>query len=426
MLSTLRLVSSLLLGVALLMVGVGALSTIIGFRMGESGVPSSVVGIVTSMYFVGLAMGTGFCHRLISNVGHIRAFASLGSLMSAATLAHALTADPWVWGAMRFVVGFSIVGMFMCTESWLNEKSSNEIRGQVFSLYQVVLYLGQGAGQFMINVPDQSGLVLFILTSVLMSLAILPVAMTRVVAPELPKPQRFEFGRLWGTSPTGMTASMAAGSMMGAFYGLGALFAQQAGLDKAATAEFMGAVIIGGLLLQWPIGKVSDKIDRRIVVAAVTIGTVAVCAAMIGKDASNGRGLLLLGALFGGLSFTIYPLAVAYTNDFLDPEDLVPASGGLILAYGIGAALGPVIGSVAMGAVGPDGLFYYIGGVGILLTVFIVYRITQRGAIAVEEQGDFQAMQRTTAVVYEMHPEAEVEEEPEETEEEQTLLAPSP
>lgn len=278
----------------------------------------------------------------------------------------------------------------------------------------------------MINVPDQSGLVLFILTSVLMSLAILPVAMTRVVAPELPKPQRFEFGRLWGTSPTGMTASMAAGSMMGAFYGLGALFAQQTGLDKAATAEFMGAVIIGGLLLQWPIGKVSDKVDRRIVVAAVTVGTVAVCAAMIGKDASHGRGLLLLGAMFGGLSFTIYPLAVAYTNDFLDPEDLVPASGGLILAYGIGAALGPVIGSVAMGALGPDGLFYYIGGVGILLAVFIVYRITQRGTIDVAEQGDFQAMQRTTAVVYELHPDAEVEEEPEKAEEAQTPPAPSP
>lgn len=144
MLSTLRLVSSLLLGVALLMVGVGALSTIIGFRMGESGVPSSVVGIVTSMYFVGLAMGTGFCHRLISNVGHIRAFASLGSLMSAATLAHALTADPWVWGAMRFVVGFSIVGMFMCTESWLNENLPTKFAGKCFRFIRLCCISAKG------------------------------------------------------------------------------------------------------------------------------------------------------------------------------------------------------------------------------------------------------------------------------------------
>ncbi len=426
MFSTLRLVSSLLLGVALLMVGVGALSTILAFRMGESGMPSSVVGVVTSLYFIGLVLGTGFCHRLISNVGHIRAFASLGSLMSAATLAHALTADPWVWGALRFVVGFSTVGMFMCTESWLNEKSSNEVRGQVFSLYQVVLYLGQGAGQFMINVPDQSGLVLFILVSVLMSLAILPVAMTRVIAPELPKPQRFQLGRLWGTSPTGMTASLASGAMIGAFYGLGALFAQQAGLNRAATAEFMGAVIMGGLILQWPIGKASDRIDRRIVIAVVAIATCAVCLAMIGKDVTHGRGLLALGALFGGLSFTLYPLAVAYTNDYLDPEDLVPASGGLIVAYGIGAAAGPIIGSVAMDAMGPGGLFIYIAAISVLLTVFIVYRITQRGTIDVADQGDFQAMQRTSTVVYEMHPDAEVEEEEIDPDDAPTPLAPSP
>ncbi len=426
MVSTLRLVSSLLLGIALLMIGVGALSTILAFRMGEGGLPSSVVGVVTSMYFVGLVLGTGYCHRLIGNVGHIRAFAALGSLMSAATLAHALTPDPWVWAGLRFIVGFCTVGMFMCTESWLNEKSSNEIRGQVFSLYQAVLYLGQGAGQFMINVPDMSGFLLYILTSVLMSLAILPVAMTRVVAPELPKPQRFELGRLWGTSPTGMTASLASGALVGAFYGLGALFAQQSGLDRAATAEFMGAVIIGGLLLQWPIGKLSDRIDRRIVIAGVALGTALVCAALVGKDASHGRGLLLLAALYGGLAFTLYPLSVAYTNDFLDPEDLVPASGGLIVAYGIGAAVSPVAGAVVMDLMGPGGLFAYIGAVSLVLLAFIVYRITQRGAIDVEEQGDFQAMQRTTAVVYEMHPDAEIEEDEPNPDDEPTPMAPSP
>jgi MFS family permease len=406
MFSTLRLVSSLLTGVAFLMVGAGGLSTILAFRMGEAGLTSTVVGVVTSMYFVGLVLGTSFCHRLITTVGHIRAFAALGSLMSAATLAHALTLDPWLWGGLRFIVGFTTVGMYMCTESWLNEKSSNEIRGQVFSLYQVVLYLAQGVGQFMINIPDQHGMVLYIMTSILMSLAIVPVAMTRVSAPELPKPVRFRLGRLWNISPTGMTGSLAAGTAMGAFYGLGALFAQQAGLETNQTAQFMGAVILGGLVLQWPIGKLSDMMDRRLVIIGVSIATAVVCIAIMDKDVHNGSGLMILGALFGGLSFTLYPLAVAYMNDYVEPDDLVPASGGLMIAYGIGAALGPVAGALLMDAMGARGLFVFICGVVVLLTGFIAWRITQRPSLPVDEQGDYQAMQRTSPVVYEMYPES--------------------
>ena len=406
MFSTLRLVSSLLTGVAFLMVGVGGLSTILAFRMGAAGLPSTVVGIVTSMYFVGLVLGTGYCHRLITTVGHIRAFAALGSVMSAATLAHALTLDPWLWGALRLIVGFTTVGMYMCTESWLNEKSSNEIRGQVFSLYQVVLYLGQGAGQFLINIPDETGMVLYILTSILMSLAILPVAITRVSAPELPKPVRFRLGRLWGISPTGMTASMASGTIMGAFYGLGALFAQQAGLATNQTAQFMGAVIIGGLVLQWPIGKLSDTMDRRLVIIGISIATAIVCFAIMNKDVHNGTALLALGALFGGLSFTLYPLAVAYANDYIDAEDRVPASGGLMMSYGIGASVGPTLGSVMMDLMGAPGMFVYIGIVSLMLTVFIGWRVTQRASLPVAEQGDYQTLQRTSQVVYEMYPES--------------------
>lgn len=400
------------------MVGAGGLSTILAFRMGVAEHPSTVVGLVTSMYFIGLVMGTTSCHRLITNVGHIRAFAALGSLMSAATLAHALTPDPWVWGALRFVVGFTTVGMFMCTESWLNEKSSNEIRGQVFSLYQVVLYMGQGAGQFLINIPDQFGTVLFILTSILMSLAILPVAMTRVSAPELPKPVRFHLARVWGISPTGMTTSLASGIVMGAFYGLAALFAQRVGLETSQTAQFMGTVIIGGLVLQWPIGKLSDTFDRRLVIIGVAVATTLVCLAIMNKDVHNGTGLLALGALFGGLSFTLYPLAVAYMNDYVEADDTVPASGGLMMAFGIGAAIGPTAGALMMDIFGPPGLFIFIAIITVILTIFITWRLTQRASIPNEEQGDFQAMQRTSQVVYEFYPETDNSQEDEDFEDE--------
>lgn len=192
---------------------------------------------------------------------------------------------------------------------------------------------------------------------------------------------------------------------MGAFYGLGALFAQKVGLATAQTAQFMGAVIIGGLVLQWPIGKLSDTFDRRLVIIGVAVATTIVCFVIMNKDVHNGTGLIALGALFGGLSFTLYPLAVAYMNDYVEADDIVPASGGLMMAYGIGAAIGPTAGALMMDIFGPPGLFIFIGIITVFLTIFIMWRLTQRASITTEEQGDYQAMQRTSQVVYEFYPE---------------------
>ena len=196
-----------------------------------------------------------------------------------------------------------------------------------------------------------------------MSLAIVPVAVTRVEAPPLPPQVRFRFLRLWETSPTGMTIAFGCGVILGAFYGVGPLFAQLAGLDTQRTAEFMGAVIVGGLLLQWPMGKLSDLIDRRKVILGVAAGTAAACVGLMGLTADSGAALLLLGALFGGLSFTLYPLAVAYTFDYVRLEDLVPMSGGLIMAYGLGAAAGPAAASLTVFFGGAGGLFAFCGAV---------------------------------------------------------------
>lgn len=407
--NNLRSVSALLLGIALMMVGSGALSTLLGLRMAVSGAPSWQVGMVMTMYFAGIVIGATYAQKLIAAVGHIRAFAAFGSLVSAAALAHALHYDPWYWAGLRMLFGFCAVGMFMCSESWLAERSDNTTRGQIFALYQVAIYLSQGAGQFLINIPDSSGFLILAITSVLMSLAIVPVAVTRVQAPPLPKPVRFRFVKLWETSPTGMTTAFASGLMLGAIYGLGPLFAQRVGLETSQVANFMGAVIIGGLVLQWPIGRISDSIDRRTVMLGVALATAFTCLALLGKGVQHGNGLLALAALFGGLSFTLYPLAVAYTNDYLEADDLVPASGGLIMAYGLGAAVGPAAASWAMDGLGPDGLFQFCGAVAGLTAAFIALRMSQRDAPAMADQGDFTAMPRTTQVIYEIDPRCEDE-----------------
>lgn len=405
MLLTLGSVSSLLSGLSLLMLGGGALTTLLGLRMGDAGFSSQTVGFVMSAYFFGLVVGPIYAHKLISTIGHIRAFTALGSIMSAAALAHPFFVDPWFWGGLRFVQGFCVVGMYMCTESWLNEKSTNEIRGQVFALYQVTVYLFQGASQFLLNIPDPSGFGLFILTSVMVSLAIVPVALTQVSPPELPKAVQLNFRQLYAISPTGMLGCVAAGALLGAFYGMGPSFAQKAGLDVAETTRFMGAVIIGGLILQWPLGKLSDLIDRRLVILAIAIGTVATCLFIMDKTASHGLGLLGLGVIFGGVAFTLYPICVAYTNDYAKSEELVPVSAGLLIAFGLGAAIGPIAASQFMQVLGGRGLFLFCTLISLALIVFIALRMLQRPARApVEEKVDFQPMSRTSAVISELDP----------------------
>ena len=401
---SLRSVSSLLLGTALLMIGGGALSTVLAFRMGAAGEPPWAVGMVMSMYYAGIVLGTAYGQKLIARVGHIRAFVALGSMMSAATLAHAFVDDPWFWGGLRLLVGLCAVGMFMCTESWINERSDNSTRGQIFALYQITVYLAQGAGQFLINVPDETGFAIYLLMSMLMSLAIVPVAVTRVQAPPLPPQARFRFLRLWETSPTGMTIAFGCGVILGAFYGVGPLFAQLVGLDTQRTAEFMGVVIVGGLVLQWPMGKLSDVIDRRKVILGVAAGTAAACVALMGWPGNSGTALLLVGALFGGMAFTLYPLGVAYAFDYVRLEDLVAVSGGLIMAYGLGAAVGPAAASLVVAGSGAGGLFGFCGIVALAIAGFVVWRMTVRDTLPLDDQSDFQAMPRTSQVIYEIDP----------------------
>lgn len=404
---SLRSVSSLLLGTALLMMGGGALSTVLAFRMGAADQPAWVVGLVMSMYYAGIVLGATYGQKLIAGVGHIRAFVALGSMMSAATLAHALAIDPWLWGGLRLLVGVCAVGMFMCTESWVSERSDNNTRGQIFALYQTTVYLAQGVGQFLINVPDQTGFVVYLLMSILMSLAIVPVAVTRVEAPPLRPQVRYRFLRLWETSPTGMTIAFGCGVILGAFYGVGPLFAQLVGLDTQRTAEFMGVVIVGGLVLQWPTGKLSDLVDRRQVILAVAAGTAAASIAMMGLGAHQGSALLLLGALFGGLAFTLYPLSVAYTFDYVRLEDLVPVSGGLIMAYGLGAAAGPAAAALAVSLGGAGGLFAFCGSIALGIAGFVIWRMTVRDTLPVDDQSEFQAVPRTSQVIFEIDPRRE-------------------
>jgi MFS family permease len=290
----------------------------------------------------------------------------------------------------------------VCSESWLNERAVNENRGRIFSFYMIVIYVAQGGGQLLLLVPDASGFGLFAISAALLSLALVPVASTRrTVAPTPNPPSRLGLRDLWNVSPVGVAGALSSGLILGAFYGLMPYFAEEAGLDIGGTSRLMAAAIIGGLLFQWPLGRLSDRTDRRYVLLGVllvtfVIGMVAAAALLIpGLAGHVPTMLLVLAPILGAAIFTIYPLGAAHTNDSVDSAHVVSASAGLILAYGTGAIAGPVVAALMMMAIGPAGLFVFFATAGLLVAAFTLWRIGQRAAPPLEDREPFHVAART-------------------------------
>jgi MFS family permease len=398
---------NLLAGTFLLLIGIGLLGTLVPLRLNDAGASSLMIGVVGGAYFVGLIVGTRHCDRIIGAVGHIRAFAGFASILSAATLAFPLLASPLPWAGLRFITGVCLAGLFTCVESWLNVRASNELRGRILSLYMIALYLGQGVGQMLLPLPDPSGMVLFMLCAAFVSLSVAPVAMTRISAPPPGAWARLGLRRLYALSPLGAAGAVSSGLILGAFYALGPLYARHLGFGVGETAQFMSLVIVGGLILQWPVGRLSDRYDRRRALVGVAFALVVVSGALVAAGMWSGRAALLLAPLLGAAAFTLYPLSVAHANDRLEPAQIVAASAALITAYGVGAAFGPPAAAVLMETIGPSGLFTFTGVCAGATAIFAVWRMRRRGPVPAEEQVRFLPLPRTTPVAGGLDPRAD-------------------
>ncbi|MDV3256807.1 MAG: MFS transporter [Sphingomonas sp.] len=402
MLASLSQVRSLLVAILMLMLGAGFLTTLVGVRLQGSGVDPLVIGIVVTSYFAGLTAGSLQAPAIVQRVGHIRAFAAFVSLLSASTLAYAIIQSPLLWTGLRFIDGCCIAGVYVCLESWLNDQAEGDARGGVLAGYMIALYTGQGLGQLLLNISDQAPSMPFVVASMLISLAVLPVALTRKMGPTIGSNSYLPIRALYAISPLGIVGAAVTGVMLGAFYGLGAVYARELGLSVSATAWFMTTVILGGVALQWPLGRLSDRFDRRLVIIAVFAGTVAAAFGL----AMTGPGWqgLVPAALFGGFSFALYPLCVAHTNDHLMPEQRVGASGGLVLVYSLGSACGPLIVSGTMSLAGPSGLFLSIGVIASAILVFALWRQFVGAPVPADQQGAYQVLPRTTPVSARLDP----------------------
>ncbi len=407
MIAALRPLATLLAGAALLLTGSGLLGSLLAVRSGIEGYDSQTFGLIMSAYFVGFLLGTYAAPNLIRRIGHIRAFAFHASLAAATVLLHPVLLDPWAWGLLRVLTGVALVGLYTVIESWLNAAAPADKRSQVFAIYMAVNLGGLAVGQLLFGLSDPADFVPFSLVAVLICVAALPVIASRMTQPELPPSPRLALATLYRTAPAAASGALLSGLAMGGFWGLGALYATRLGLDVSAVATLVFLTIIGGAVMQWPIGRLSDRGDRRTAMALISVlaTVVAIVLALVGGD--NRQLLYGLFFLYGGLVFTVYPICVAHLLDRLPTEDMLSGCSSLLLLNGIGSALGPAIAGAAMDRFGAAALpgFFAIA-FGLLALVAAGRRVLRRRERG--QPGHFHPMLRTTPSALELLPETHV------------------
>lgn len=377
MLSVLRTTWPLLLGVLMLMVGNGMQSTLLGIRGGIESVSTGEMSYVMAAYFAGFLLGSRIVPGMIQQVGHVRVFAALGSLISAVLVLYAVKVDWIFWALLRLVIGFSFSGVYITAESWLNSSSTNETRGQALSAYMIVQMLGIIVAQLLINVADPAGYLLFIIPSVLVSFAFLPILLSPQPAPQFSTISPMSFRKLYETSPLGCVGIFLLGGVFSALFGMASVWGSVTGLTVKEISAFIAAIYFGGLVLQYPIGWMSDRSDRRILVLALSaFGAVVIALNLMVQPGIVG--LLITAALIGGVANPVYSLLLAYTNDFLETKDMAAASAGLLFINGIGSMTGPIITGWLMALAGPVGYWIYIGLLLAILAAYAGWRMTRR------------------------------------------------
>jgi MFS family permease len=383
---------ALFLGFGMLMVGNGLNLAVLGVRVVDEGFGIRTSGYVMSCYFAGFLIGPTIISRLLSTVGHIRVFAGLASLASSAVLIHSISVVPITWALMRLVFGFCMAGLYIALESWLNDASTPNTRGRTLAVYMVVSMGGLAVGQLIIAFVDTAGYTLFIVASVLVSFALVPVTLAATTdAPPVREAERLGLRELYATVPTGLVGMLFTGMSHGVLFGLGAVYAGGIGFEPGKLAIFLVLPTIGSLLMQWPIGLLSDRFPRRGVIFVVAMAAAAVCAFMALLPADSP--MVLVGMFFlGGMTFPLYSLLLSYTLDWSAPGKAIGASSSLLRINGAGAVIGPLLASSVMGSTGPSAFFWAMVVTHSVIVMYVGYRIVAVDGLPMERQGQFVAL----------------------------------
>ncbi|MEO0384959.1 MAG: MFS transporter [Pseudomonadota bacterium] len=380
---------ALLMSTALLVSGYSLQNALIPLRGEAEAFGAFWVGGLGSGFFLGFALGCWFAPALVARAGHIRVFAAFVGLVSGTILLHPLAIEPAFWVVLRMITGFAMAALYIILESWLNERTDNANRGTVMSVYVMINFAMIAAGQMLLTTYPLDSFALFTIASVLISFAALPLALSRATQPAPLYEVRLNIRKVFKTSPVGLISIIGVGLTTGSFWAFGGVYATRSGMDSDGAALFLSIAILGAALFQWPIGRLSDKIDRRFVMVALNIAAMVVSLMVSVLSPDQPSLILLAGFLFGAVVFPSYALSVAHTFDHADADQHVTLASGLLLAFALGSTVGPLAASLAVDHFGGAGLFAYAAGVQAIMAVFLGFRITQREAIAEEDKEDF-------------------------------------
>ena len=400
--------SSVLLGGRVLVIGASPLSILLPLSMQRAGFPTELTGLVMSSYYAGLMLGSKYGLAIITRFGHIRAFAGFAAIVCASVLAHPLWVDVAPWIALRLICGFCLAGLFAVMESWLNDSSTNQTRGRVLSIYLMTNYIAMTAGQLLVNVWEFWQLEPYMVGGLIVALSLVPVVMTRERAPDISRVEPLRLRELFRISPLSVVGTLCTGLLMGGFYDMGSGYGHLEQFEVLGISIFLSALVVGGFLLQFPIGKLSDVLDRRSVMAvAVAIAAGLSVLGIFLPGLTRELWLFaLLAALCGGPFSVVYPLSTGQAFDYLPKERYVAASGGLLLSYAIGATLGPLACSFVMARLGAPAFFGYFAVVCGALLLFTLYRMRMRTPLPARQQEVFKNVPAMSPVAAELDPRA--------------------
>jgi MFS family permease len=384
-------------GLSLIGLAVGVQGSLLGMRAELEGFDDYLIGLLMSCYFAGFLAGSLLTPRMIQRVGHIRIFAALSAVASVTILIHAIYVEPWAWALMRLFTGFAFSTIYVVSESWLNQSSNNANRGQILSIYTTILLAGICAGQFMLNLANPMDFTLFILISVMVSVAAVPILLSVIITPAIEETERVSIRHLWYRTPMGVTGIILSQWVSSILFGMGAVYATKLGFSVYQVANFMGAMMAGGMILQWPLGKLSDIVDRRWVMSVACLFAVFF-ALLISRESEASIRLYLLIFMFGGCSLSLYSIVVALTNDHLRPSEIVPASGTIVLISGLTSITGPITAVFWLQIFGLQSFFVLLASCLLLLAGISLWRLLTIEALPSEYKGQV-ILQAATAPV---------------------------
>ena len=413
MLSSVGSIVALLLGTAFLLGGSGLYGLLLPLRGQYEGFSTAALGLLGTGWAGGFIAGCYFGPRLVRRVGHVRAFGAFAATGAIVALVNGILINEAVWFVLRIFTGFTMAGAFMVIESWLNERSTNETRGTIFGVYMMVTYASIMGGQMVVTLGDVTTPVLFMFTGILFCLALLPTAVSTAVTPAPLADVKLDFKELYANSPVALVGCLLIGVANGAWGTLGAVYGAEAGISTFEIALMMSIAVVAGAVAQVPTGRLSDLTDRRFVLAGSALGAALVGLAIFVAAPRSGSVIISMTALYGLLAYSLYPIAVAHANDHAAGTDFVKVSSGLLLLYGVGTMIGPILAGFAMQWLRPESLFLATATAHMAITAYAALRISRRAPVPVEEREAFKTLPAERAVTPQsvmLDPRAETEE----------------